>query len=215
MHAVFDLSNDDPVDKRGEAEEMNFSPLGTSHSRSPANALSVHIESPSAPRFNGLAESVKPGPNQPLSSDRLGLSRLGSAPSGLNGKPSTAIAAARAAEIGNGADAQHVNISGVGARLHPLPLSPGVLQAARPASLAPQRPLIAAQRSAPQVPNVDRTTGDSRDLGFSYVPQRGSVMSGEPSTEDFYGIVCADDPKGIYSKVKKIGQGYGSHSYFN
>ena len=156
--------------QRHEMEDMDFSPAGMSRSGSSANTLSPYNEPPSAPRFNagtGLAGSVKPGPIQALGSDRPGLSRQDSAPSGLNGKSSTAIAAARAAEIVNGAHAQHANTIGTGAQSRtPLPLSPGALQATRPAPPAPQRPLLTAQRPAPQAPKpgIPDHTPSSHDL---------------------------------------------------
>ncbi|KAL5520435.1 hypothetical protein ACEPAG_9659 [Sanghuangporus baumii] len=155
--------------QKHEMEEMGLSP-GMSRSGSSATTLSPYNEAPSAPRFNagtGLAGSAKPGPVQALASDRPGLARQDSTPSGLNGKSSTAIAAARAAEIVNGAHAQHANTIGTGTQPRtPLPLSPGALQATRPAPPAPQRPLLTAQRPAPPAPKpgIPEHTPSSHDL---------------------------------------------------
>ncbi|KAI5119254.1 hypothetical protein M0805_007257 [Coniferiporia weirii] len=155
-----------------EMEEMTGMASGMSRSASAATAstLSPYSETPSAPRFNagtGLAGSAKPGPVQALQNERPGMVRQDSAPSGIGGKSSTAIAAARAAEIVNGAHAQYANTIGTGASTRPaLPLSPGALQATRPAPPAPQRPLLTAARPAPPAPkpSVPEHTPSSQDL---------------------------------------------------
>ncbi|EJD05030.1 Pkinase-domain-containing protein [Fomitiporia mediterranea MF3/22] len=150
--------------QKHEMDEMaGLAPGMSRNASAPTSGSTLHpySETPSAPRFNagtGLAGSNKPGPVQGFSSDRPGISRQDSAPSGLNGKSSTAIAAARAAEIVNGAHAQHANTIGTGTQPRsPLPLAPGALQASRPAPPAPQRPLLTAQRPAPQAPKPDQT----------------------------------------------------------
>ncbi|KAH8114861.1 Pkinase-domain-containing protein [Phellopilus nigrolimitatus] len=156
-----------------EMQEITGMAPGMSRSASAAttaSSLSPYSETPSAPRFNagtGLAGSNKPGPVQALANERPSISRQDSSPSGLNGKSSTAIAAARAAEFVNGAHAQHANTIGPGAAgRSPLPLTPGSLQATRPAPPAPQRPLLTAARPAPSTPkpSVPEHTPSSQDL---------------------------------------------------
>ena len=161
-----------------EMEEMTGMAPGMSRNASSATAsstLSPYSESPSAPRFNagtGLAGSNKPGPVQSLASERPSISRQDSSSGGLNGKSSTAIAAARAAEFVNGAHAQHTNTIGAGTQPRtPLPnLTANNLQATRPAPPAPhsgpQRPLLTAARPAPPAPKpaVPEHTPSSQDL---------------------------------------------------
>lgn len=155
-----------------ELEEMATGGLAPGMSRSGSSAttgastLSPYAnDSPSAPRFNagtGLAGS----------NERPSISRQDSStsPSGVNGKSSTAIAAARAAELVNGAHVQHANTIGAGPQGRPgipqmgsAPGASGSLQASRP---APQRPLLTAGRTAPQPPKQGGQdhTPSSQDL---------------------------------------------------
>lgn len=163
--------------QKREAEMEELGGMTPSMSRGASTGPSASLspyDSPSAPRFNagtGFAGSAKPGPVQAVSAgERPGMSRQDSAPTGLNGagKSSTAIAAARAAEIVNGAHAQHANtISAGGSTRTPLPMTPGSLQATRPAPPAPQqqRPLLAGRPAPPTPkPTVPDHTPTSQDL---------------------------------------------------
>ncbi|THG92582.1 hypothetical protein EW145_g8666, partial [Phellinidium pouzarii] len=94
-------------EREREMEEMTGMAPGMSRNISTATSastLSPYSEGPSAPRFNagtGLAGSAKSGPVQALQNERPGMARQDSVSFGVNGKSSTAIAAARAAEFVN------------------------------------------------------------------------------------------------------------------
>lgn len=172
--AVLDVLEFYTDHQKREMEELGMAPnmLRSSSTATSSSGLSQYTETTSAPRFNagtGLAGSSKPSisaPIQALPDGRSNIMRQDSTPPSLNGKSSTAIAAARAAELVNGAHAQHTNAIAAGSTRSPLPLAPGALQASRPAPPAP-RPLLTAGRPAPSAPSkppLPEHTPSSADL---------------------------------------------------
>lgn len=146
-----------------------------------------------APRYGGTGYAGSSSLQAPNAGSyyRPPIARQDSAPPeaslGLNSLSSTAIAAARAAELVNGNHTQHtINLpNGSGSQHRPgIPISnsSGALQATRP---APPRPLLAAGRPAPQpskppVPEHTPSSADLRSRAKAHGPNDGSAPEKPP-----------------------------------
>ncbi|EIW51177.1 Pkinase-domain-containing protein, partial [Trametes versicolor FP-101664 SS1] len=158
--AVLDVLEFYTDHQKREMEELGYgssrvggSSFGSNSSLSPYSA-----DSSSAPRFNagtGLGGVGMSSKISPLN-DRPQIKRQDSAPAHMNGDNTngTQAALARAAEMVNGSHIQHANTVSAAqsnsAMRAPIPqMTPGQLQASRP---APARPLLTANRAAPPAP---------------------------------------------------------------
>lgn len=165
--AVLDVLEFYTDHQKRELEEMGMNSISRSVSGTSAastlvgstmtsSTLSPYgVDAPARFGGTGLGGSNLPKITSPLDTARK---RQDSAPAetGTNGLSTTALAAARVAELVNGSHAQHANtISTASPSAPPRPPIPHMLPAStslQPSRPAPPRPLLAATRPAPAAP---------------------------------------------------------------
>lgn len=184
--------------QKRELEEMGMSSISRSVSGTSAASTLVGstmtsstlspfgVDAPARFGGTGLGGSNLPKITSPLDTARK---RQDSAPAetGTNGFSTTALAAARVAELVNGSHAQHANtISTASSSAPPRPAIPPMLQAStslQPSRPAPPRPLLAATRPAPAAPKppVPDHTPSTADLRAR--AQAREQVGGKPSLD--------------------------------
>lgn len=196
--AVLDVLEFYTDHQKRELEEMGMNSISRSVSGTSAastlvgstitsNTLSPYgVDAPARFGGTGLGGSNLTKITSPLDTARK---RQDSAPAetGTNGLSTTALAAARVAELVNGSHAQHANtISTASPSAPPRPPMPQILQAStslQPSRPAPPRPLLAATRPAPAAPKppVPDHTPSTADLRAR--AQARDQVAGKPSLD--------------------------------
>ncbi|KAG1773703.1 Pkinase-domain-containing protein [Suillus placidus] len=196
--AVLDVLEFYTDHQKREMEEMGMNSISRSVSGTSAastlvgstktsSTLSPYgVDAPARFGGTGLGGSNFPKITSPLDTARK---RQDSAPAetGTNGLSTTALAAARVAELVNGSHAQHANtISTASPSAPPRPPIPQMLQTStslQPSRPAPPRPLLAATRPAPAAPKppVPDHTPSTADLRAR--AQARDQVAGKPSLD--------------------------------
>ncbi|KAG9310806.1 Pkinase-domain-containing protein [Chiua virens] len=198
--AVLDVLEFYTDHQKREMEEMCMPVTRSASTTSGASTLvAFSVDGNPPPRFNagtGLGGTTFGKIPSPLDARPPGPKRQESAPaetptasSPQNGLSSTALAAARAAELVSSSHTQHAHtISSAGQGTAGRPAIPAILQAStalQPSRPAPPRPLLTATRPAPAVPKppVPDHTPSTADLRARAQARAGPEGAPKPSLD--------------------------------